>query len=73
MMTGFLADPKAPIATACLADVAPVSWNEDPAVVQQFFGTADMWENVMPVAPKKGAPVDWAAISRLARDKARPR
>jgi pimeloyl-ACP methyl ester carboxylesterase len=72
MMTGFLADPKAPINTSCVADVAPVSWNEDPAVVQQLFGTADMWENGMPVAPKKRAPIDWAAVVKMAREKTRP-
>jgi hypothetical protein len=74
MMAGFIADPKAPVNTACLADLVPVTWNEDPAVAQEFFGTGNMWENIMPVAPtKKSAPIDWAALTELAREKARPR
>jgi hypothetical protein len=32
------------------------------------------WENIMPVAPtKKSAPIDSAALTELAREKARPR
>ena len=73
MAIGFVADPKAPIKTECLADLVPVTWEEDPAVAQEFFGTGDMWENVMPVALKKPASIDWAAVARLAREKARPR
>lgn len=73
MMAGFIEDPKAPINTACLADLAPVGWNEDPAIVTEFFGASDMWENIMPVAPKKGVPIDWAKLVELAREKSRPR
>jgi hypothetical protein len=72
-MAGFIAEPKAPINTACLTDLVPVTWNEDPAVAQEFFGTGDMWENIMPVAPNKSAPIDWAALIELAREKTRPR
>lgn len=45
MMLGFLADPTAPIDTTCLADLAPVTFTQDPAVAELLFGVPDLWEN----------------------------
>ncbi|MGK3984588.1 hypothetical protein WME99_16200 [Sorangium sp. So ce136] len=71
MIAKFIADPEAPVDTACLDDLAPVTWDEDPAVVEMLFGTKDMWENTASPAPapRKVAPVDWAALARLARER----
>ncbi|WP_437818297.1 alpha/beta fold hydrolase [Sorangium sp. So ce1078] len=71
MMAKFIADPEAPVDTVCLDDLVPVTWDEDPAVVEMLFGTKDMWENTASPAPapRKVAPVDWAAVARLARER----
>ncbi|WP_437821688.1 alpha/beta hydrolase [Sorangium sp. So ce1078] len=73
MMARFIAAPEAPIDTTCLDDLVPVTWNEDPAVVEMLFGTDDMWENTASLAPaqRKAAPIDWAAVARLAHEKTR--
>ncbi|WP_437275157.1 hypothetical protein WME90_28350 [Sorangium sp. So ce375] len=73
MMAGFIAAPEAPIDTTCLDDLVPVTWDEDPAVIEVLFGATDMWENKASPAPERraAAPIDWAAVARLARDTAR--
>lgn len=73
MMLGFMADPAAPIDTACLADLKPVDFVEDPAVVQEFFGAPNMWENMMPAALIKQPPasIDWKALTEAARRRIR--
>ncbi|WP_437904057.1 alpha/beta fold hydrolase [Sorangium sp. So ce327] len=71
MMAKFIADPEAPVDTTCLDDLVPVTWDEDPAVAEMLFGTKDMWENTASraPAPRKVAPVDWASLARLARER----
>lgn len=68
MIAGFVADPEADVDTQCLADLAPVTWDEAPEVLDLLFGTQDMWENPQPVAgdapPEK---VDWDALAAAAR------
>ncbi|WP_437956616.1 hypothetical protein WME76_35305 [Sorangium sp. So ce119] len=54
MMAKFIADPEAPVDTTCLDDLVPVTWDEDPAVVEMLFGTKDMWENTASPAPRRG-------------------
>lgn len=45
MMTGFLADPTAPVDTSCLDDLVPIQFTDSPEAVLDLFGTGDMWEN----------------------------
>ncbi|WP_438038047.1 alpha/beta fold hydrolase [Sorangium sp. So ce128] len=73
MMAKFIADPEAPIDTTCLDDLVPVAWDEDPAVVEVLFGAKDMWENTASPAHelRRAAPIDWAAVARLARERTR--
>ncbi|WP_437850475.1 hypothetical protein [Sorangium sp. So ce363] len=67
------ANPEAPIDTTCLDDLVPVAWDEDPAVVEVLFGAKDMWENTASPAHelRRAAPIDWAAVARLARERTR--
>jgi pimeloyl-ACP methyl ester carboxylesterase len=40
---GWLADPTR-IDTSCLADQPPLGYDADPALVEELFGTTDLWE-----------------------------
>lgn len=44
IMMSFLENPKGPLDTSCLTDVAPVSFDGDPATTNMLFGTDDAWE-----------------------------
>lgn len=68
MMHGFLADPTAPIDTACLDDLVPVEFTVSPEVAEFFFGTQDIWENA-PTLQSGAAPArpDWNAVAATAR------
>jgi hypothetical protein len=53
---------------SCLADLAPVRFTEDPAVIAALFGASDLWEN--PTAPKADAtlrPVEGALLAARRR------
>lgn len=67
IMKSFLTDPKAPPNTACLGQLAPVSFGTDPES-NFFFGTTSAWLGA-PTAAGAGAPpqlrdVEWIARTR---------
>jgi pimeloyl-ACP methyl ester carboxylesterase len=45
VITSFLANPKAPPDTSCLADLLPIKFTYDAAFVREIMGTDDLWEN----------------------------
>lgn len=79
MLMAFLADPDAPPATACLADLAPVDLHGDDTLASVLFGQSDLWENAaaspargrIPKTPPPPAhDIDWDAVARAARQRA---
>jgi len=66
MMASFVREPTAAPDAACLSDLAPLVFTEEPAVIQQFFGTNDMWENTSPTTTahslRARAPIDWKSV-----------
>lgn len=44
IIMNFLADPKGPLDTSCLATVVPISFDFDAATVNAVYGTSDLWE-----------------------------
>ena len=71
MMASFVHAPTAAPDTSCLSDLVPVAFSEDPAIVQQLFGTSDMWETTSAAkkqgAPRKHAPIEWARVAAALR------
>ena len=43
MILQFVADPKQPIDSSCLADAVPLSFDGSPALNKTLFGTEDLW------------------------------
>jgi len=74
MMASFVRDPNVAPDTSCLSDLAPLAFTEDPAVIQQFFGTRDMWENTSipskALAVQTAAPLDWTSVVAALRKRA---
>lgn len=48
----FIAAPTKALDTSCTERVVPHDFPGNPAIAQRFFGTADVWENPMPVTRK---------------------
>ena len=71
MMASFVRDPTATPDTSCLSDLVPLAFTEEPAVVQHFFGTSDMWENTSPttraLALRTPAAIDWRGVVAAVR------
>jgi pimeloyl-ACP methyl ester carboxylesterase len=43
LVLGFLADPKGPLDTSCLTQLAPLTFDGTPALNTLLFGTEDAW------------------------------
>jgi len=66
MIASFVRDPTAAPDASCLSDLAPLAFSEAPAVIQQFFGTSDLWENTgttkTSFALWSGGPINWTGV-----------
>ncbi|MDI3288758.1 alpha/beta fold hydrolase [Polyangium sp. 15x6] len=61
MFARFVADPEAPVDTACVADLVPLDFHGDPAMAGALLGAADLWEDGGKAqAPEPGARADRA-------------
>lgn len=66
MVSGFLADPLAPVDQACLKDVVGLNFKGDKAFNEQFFGIADAWDNEesLALAQRYEQSIDWDVLIR---------
>lgn len=67
MWLGFLGDFTAPIDASCVAGVAPIGFEGDPALAQALLGTADLWENGAPLLGAEPGPELRRAVEELRR------
>lgn len=73
MMVDFIDDPTRPPDDGCLDDLVPFNPAGSPALAEQIFGTADMWENPAASAASAAAPALTAADWRQVADRLRQR
>jgi pimeloyl-ACP methyl ester carboxylesterase len=71
MMVDFIDDPTQPPDDACLDDLVPFDPAGTPALAEQIFGTADMWENPAASAASRTARAltasDWRRVASALR------
>ncbi len=56
ILVSFLANPKAPPDTGCIATIPPESFTGDPAINLYLLGTKDLWENGVATVARSAAP-----------------